>query len=312
MNTNSNVYTVVYAAILVAVVAGILAFVSTSLSGKQQENVALEKQQLILRAAGLGAEIPAGQSKSDYIKGLWNEHIGENSFVLNANGEKIGEAEEAFAIDMKSQNSLLKKGMIEEIQLPVFVCDINGETINIFPCYGAGLWGPIWGYVAVASDYQTVVGATFDHKSETPGLGGEIANPSFQAQFAGKQLIKDGAFKSISIIKGGAPSGDENGVDAITGATITSKALDVAIASWLDLYQPYFNLKKGVVMSGDCCGDGCGECEDGCSGEHNGQHNCQHHQNSAQTVAQNVQDDCSGNCDECGKCDGQEKKVNNI
>ena len=106
----------------------------------------------------------------------------------------------------------------------------------VLPLKGTGLWGPIWGYLALDST-STVVGAVFDHKGETPGLGGEIAEPWFYNQFDGVSL-KDaaGAFSSAKIVKGGA-NGNPNGVDAISGATITSRSLENTIAAWMDYYK---------------------------------------------------------------------------
>lgn len=85
----------------------------------------------------------------------------------------------------------------------MFVCNIDNSIKYIIPVYGAGLWGPIWGYIAVESDGSTIYGAYFSHQGETPGLGAEIAKPAFADQFNGKHLYKGGEFKSISVIKNG-------------------------------------------------------------------------------------------------------------
>ena len=117
----------------------------------------------------------------------------------------------------------------------------DGREITVIPCYGAGLWGPVWGYLAFADDAKTFVGAYFDHESETPGLGAKIKDdPAFRAQFVGKQA--DWAASPVfAIVKGGAAKASE--IDAITGATMTSKGLGAAVDTWLEAYKPYFQKK---------------------------------------------------------------------
>ncbi|MCK9625614.1 MAG: NADH:ubiquinone reductase (Na(+)-transporting) subunit C [Bacteroidales bacterium] len=256
MNKNSNLYTIIYSTVLVVVVAGILAFVSSSLKSKQQDNVALEKMQSILSAAHLGSEADVVADKASYIKDLYAKHI-TNSYILNNHGTVV--PGEAFQVDLKSQYQIIKKIMEaddtqlpklkSQLLLPVYVCTIDNQVLNIFPCYGAGLWGAIWGYISVKDDYQTVYGAVFDHKSETPGLGAEISKPKFYDQFDGKKLFKDDSFISISIVKGGGQSNNPYGVDAISGGTITSKSLEKTIAIWLKEYLPYFDIKREAIRA---------------------------------------------------------------
>jgi len=271
LNTNNNIYTILYTTILVVIVAGVLAYASTALKPKQQENIALEKMQSLLRTARLGEDASAQDNKSEYIKALYSKHM-TNDFVLNYEGKVI--EGEAFETDLQAQYNIIKQivaaktpeaaqTLREQLRLPVFVCTIDDKVFNIFPCYGSGLWGPIWGYIAVEDDFETIYGAVFDHKGETPGLGAEIAHDTFYNQFVGKKLSKDGVFKSISIVKGGAQADNPNGVDAISGGTITSQSLENAIAIWLNEYQAYFNIKRAAIGSDECCdeepctGDDC-------------------------------------------------------
>lgn len=97
------------------------------------------------------------------------------------------------------------------------------DTILVLPMEGNGLWGPIWGYLAIAPDGKTVLGARFDHKSETPGLGGEISSEKFQRQFSGKPLVSQGRMVPIE-------------VDAISGATKTSNGVKEMIDKTLQQY----------------------------------------------------------------------------
>jgi len=124
---------------------------------------------------------------------------------------------------------------------PVFVYEENGERKLVVPVRGKGLWGPIWGYVALGSDLNTIAGAVFDHKGETPGLGAEINTGWFQEPFTGKTIFdENGKFVSIEVVKGGADPADPHGVDAISGGTITSKALEEMLADCMAGYVNHF------------------------------------------------------------------------
>ena len=264
MNTNSNVYTVIYTTILVVIVAAILAFAASALKSRQQANMDLAKMKTIMLAANMGQTPDGGVDKNaDFMK-LYNDHI-TNAFVVDAEGNVV-EGVDAFKdIDLKSQYSNLKKG--QEVKLPVYECTMDdGRKVNILAMYGAGLWGAIWGYMAVEDDNETVAGAIFDHASETPGLGAKIAEPAFYTQFRGKKLSDAGEFSSVKVIKGGA-NGSENGVDAISGATMTSKAVSTSLEQWLGAYKAFLTGRSSAQPEkGECCCEG-GECTIECEGE---------------------------------------------
>lgn len=221
MNTNSNVYTIIYTTIVVVIVAAALAFVSQKLGPMQAANEKAETISQILTAAQFGE------------KEHWKE-IG-NAGTIEFFKDNLKEETKVYSTsDLKALNYKIKDGSITADQLPRYNFT-NG--VSVLPVYGAGLWGPVWGYIALDSDLQTIVGAYFDHESETPGLGGKIKDdPAFRAQFTGKKVIF-GNGVPFSIVKGGAPAGKENAVDAITGATMTSKGLSAAIATWLEAYE---------------------------------------------------------------------------
>lgn len=256
MNTNKNSYTIIYAAVLVIVVAAVLAFVSQSLKDKQQLNIDGEKQLSILSSVGLAQESSSAPNKLAYIKGEFNKYI-TDSYIVNYNGDRV--EGDAFTVDLKTQYDLMKKiastgadADLQKLQLPVFICTMpDGKVVKILSCYGAGLWGAIWGYLAVSDDNNTLSGAIFDHKSETPGLGAEIATPKFSGQFVGKQIFENGEFTSVNIVKGGATPGNMHEVDAISGGTITSKSLDATIRMWLGHYTPYLMKSNVPVVAND-------------------------------------------------------------
>jgi Na+-transporting NADH:ubiquinone oxidoreductase subunit C len=109
--------------------------------------------------------------------------------------------------------------------------------LYVIPVVGSGLWGPIWGYIAMESDMKTIYGAKFDHKTETPGLGAEIRENFFSDKFSGKTLNEVVPF--FSVLKGGSVT-DEHSVDGITGGTITSKGVEKMINRTLGIYLLYF------------------------------------------------------------------------
>ncbi|MCF0177068.1 MAG: NADH:ubiquinone reductase (Na(+)-transporting) subunit C [Bacteroidales bacterium] len=239
MNTNSNTYTVIYTTILVVVVAAILAFAASALKDRQETNAKLEKMKTILTAANLGDE------NADWAA-LYQKHI-TKSYVLNPQGNVIDGAD-AFSLDMQSEYALVKNSP-EKARLPLYVCTLdNGQQVYIMGLYGAGLWGAIWGYISVEQDFETVYGAVFDHKSETPGLGAKIAENEFRSQFKGKKLSDAGKFSPVKVVKGGA--GDSaNGVDAISGATITSNAVGTMMQQWMAGYEPFITLQQKAAKA---------------------------------------------------------------
>ena len=148
---------------------------------------------------------------------------------------------DAFTVDLKKEN--VKAA--EERTLPVYVCTQESGNKNfIFPVLGKGLWGPIWGYVALNDDFVSIAGVVFDHKGETPGLGAEINTDQFQDQFKNKKIFDtSGSFTSILVNKAGIPETD-NSVDAISGGTITSKGLEAMLFDCLSVYESFINQQK--------------------------------------------------------------------
>ena len=290
MNTNNNVYTVIYTTVIVVVVAALLAFVSQSLKSKQEANEKAETISQMLTAAQYGTKAELDKLGNTAKLDKYAEEI-EEAFVIDLDGNVVKTLEgiEVYSPkDLKRQNYNIKGGAnaTGEAQIPVFKFK-NGLTV--IPIYGAGLWGPIWGYISFASDLKTIEGAYFDHESETAGLGAKIKDdPSFQAEFVGE--VADFSSKNVfDIVKGGAPkdadgkSVVDNKIDAISGATMTSQGLDAAIDTWLYAYAKYFLSGAPAAAEKACCQhEGCEENHEACEGEHEGccgQHeNCEGHQ----------------------------------
>ncbi len=249
MNTNSNAYTFVFMAVLAIAVSILLASTAEGLKPFQKENIKKEKMQNILASVGIKVSPENAQSSFDqYIV---------NQIVLDGKGDVKTSNKKAFDVDVLKEyksglnsiyaqhqndasaraNALIEK----DANYPLFVCKKeNGTTNYIIPVVGKGLWGPIWGYVALEEDKATVSGTTFDHKTETPGLGAEINQAFFQVQWVGKKIFdNDGNFTSVKVLKGGNTASNPHGVDAISGGTITSNGVSEMVERTLSIYEPY-------------------------------------------------------------------------
>jgi Na+-transporting NADH:ubiquinone oxidoreductase subunit C len=239
MNTNGNLYTFIYASVLVIVVAAALSFTALKLQPIQEMNVMNEKMQNILASVHI-------ETSRDSAHQVFEKYI-TRSFVVNAKGEEV-QGKKAFDVNLKQQY----KKKIENRELPLYEATLkDGSKKLIIPLLGKGLWGPIWGYIALDQDYNTVYGAVFDHKGETPGLGAEIAKKEFQIPFTGKTIYtENGELIGIEVVKGGkaaaksAEEYDKHGVDAISGGTITSKAVQKMIHDCLSSYEVYLENNK--------------------------------------------------------------------
>jgi Na+-transporting NADH:ubiquinone oxidoreductase subunit C len=235
MDTNKNSYTIIYAAVMVIVVALLLALVSSGLKETQTTNVKLDKKKQILSALQINLE-------DQDAAALYDQYI-VKELVVNTKAEILSEVRgQAFDIDVVKETAK----PLEDRKLPVYVAQMEGQTKYIIPLRGAGLWGPIWGYVALNDDKNTVFGTYFSHASETPGLGAEIALPKFQQQFVGKHILNDrNEFVSIAVMKAGQNSDTQEQVDAISGGTITSKGVEAMLLNSIGQYEAFLNKSNG-------------------------------------------------------------------
>ena len=260
MNTNSNTYTVIYSTILVVIVAAVLAFAATALKGKQEENVKVDTISQILTAAGYlhdtdeAKNVPTDSTDANLsILEIYKKHI-ENALLVTNDGEPWKDKDlDEETCEILTTSDLKEQMLADDAdkELPVYIFE-NGVTV--IPCYGAGLWGPIWGYIGIKDDL-TITKACFGHKGETPGLGAKITDMPevFADKFTGKTITAE-----ILVAKNVT---GENDVNAISGATITSTAAGVMVNQWLGFYQGYFGAEEQP-----CCAD-CQECGDACCDE---------------------------------------------
>ena len=235
MDVNKNSYTIGFATIMVIIVAALLSSAAIGLKPFQSKNIEQEKKQNILKSVGV--EVSREQAEIDYSTYIKEE------LVVNHQGE-IQEGS-AFNIDLSKE---VRKD-VKDQSFPLYVAEVEGEVRYIIPLRGKGLWGPIWGFISLEKDLNTISAAVFDHKAETPGLGAEINRDFFQDPFAGKTIFDGEEFKSIKVIKGGAKEGDKHGVDGISGGTITSDGVTDMIFERLSKYLPYFkNVKPAIEV----------------------------------------------------------------
>ncbi|TVZ27348.1 Na+-transporting NADH:ubiquinone oxidoreductase subunit C [Gillisia sp. Hel_I_86] len=237
--TETNGYTFMFAIILVVVVASVLAFTATSLQPIQNENVRQEKMQNILATVGIETE----RSESE---DLYNKYITE-TIALKEDGTPA-EGIDAFEVDLARE---LKKPGEEQIY-PLYIAEIDGAKYYIIPLRGKGLWDAIWGYVSLKDDVNTIKGAVFDHKGETPGLGAEITQVWFRERFTDEKIFDEsGNLIGVSVVKGnvGPSNKDDNKVDAISGATITGNGVSKMISERLQHYLPYLKKQKDIKVA---------------------------------------------------------------
>jgi Na+-transporting NADH:ubiquinone oxidoreductase subunit C len=240
MKSYSNTYIFIFATVMVIIVATLLTFVAETLRPYQEKNVEVEKKLDILKSVGLAVDVDEVENKSQYVEKEYAKNI-TKSLVINPSGEVQGGVE-AFTLNLKAE---LDKAP-ENRNLPIFIyTSPEGEEINIVELRGNGLWGPIWGYLAFQPDMTTIYGAIFAHAKETPGLGAEISEGFFQEQFLGKKIFDEGRkFTSVKVLKGGTDPDDPHAVDAISGGTITSVALQEMLYDCLGNYETYFKNKS--------------------------------------------------------------------
>lgn len=228
----SNVYIIVFSAILTIVLGGLLSLTSVLLGPKQKQQEKLDTQKKILGAV-------MDLNPDDDVVSLYEENV--ESLVVNAQGD-IVEGKVAEKINIGAE---FKKPVKDRL-LPVFKF-IQKDQVEayIFPVYGNGLWDNIWGYLALEKDLNTIKGVVFDHKAETPGLGARITESSIQNRYVGKELFNDnGNFVSVTMRKGevGDPKKfGEHEVDGMSGATLTANGVNDMIANYIgNYYSPYF------------------------------------------------------------------------
>lgn len=264
IDKNSNLYTYTFAIVMVIVVGAGLSALYGFLRPIQIKNEITKKKMDIVQAIGFSKD----EATRDNAPEMFDQYVVKR-ISINYEGEVVTELSsqdsinpadklDPFNIDVKKEykNKIQKKvnkfkkdpTALEEAlagvdtSYPMFICEKNDTMLTVIPLVGTGLWGPIWGYIALMDDNETIYGAKFDHEGETPGLGAEIKEDFFTVKFKGKKL-NVASDKLYTVIKGGQVP-KEFEVDGITGGTITSKGVDEMMNRTIKVYLKYLNSNK--------------------------------------------------------------------
>ncbi len=249
---HSTGYTLRFIIILTAVVALLLTGLRevTKTQAELNETIFNKKEILKAIATRLGDDVDVSAMSDEEVE---NNFSRIEQLAVNIKGESIDAAKimesgykggKAIDIDMAKE----KKKNEEDRIFPLFVYGKGKDKIYILNVRGNGLWDEIWGNVAVESDFSTIVGVSFDHKGETPGLGAEIKdNPAFPKQFTGKKIRNENSdYVSVLVKKGGADKGNVHEVDGISGATVTADGVTEMLGRCIKYYEKYYekNIKS--------------------------------------------------------------------
>ena len=226
IDKNSDVYAVLYSAVVVVIVAFLLAGVSSALKPMQDANVELDKKKQILASLN---ERNLADAAATYDALIVADPI------VDAQGNVVAE----------NGGFEVANDAVNEDNLPLYIAKIDGATKYILPMTGNGLWGGIWGYLALNDDCNTIYGVYFSHASETPGLGAEIAGDKFQGRFPGKKVYGENGEVGLSVMKKSTDA--EFHVDAVSGATITCNGVDAMLKLKLLPYYKYLNNQTETV-----------------------------------------------------------------
>ncbi|WP_390889005.1 Na(+)-translocating NADH-quinone reductase subunit C [Rhodopirellula halodulae] len=264
---DSTMKTILTAAVLCVVCSLAVSAAAVALRPAQEENKVLDRQRNILDAAGLSmGEFGKLSSELDkeQIETLWtwvSEELvdletGEVNTELNPEEYDPREAakKDDQSIEITEPTFDIGVPRREKVARVYYVKKPGSEKVEmvVLPVYGKGLWSTLYGYMALKNDLETIAGLTFYEHAETPGLGGEVDNTKWKAQWVGNKLYDADGNPAARVAKGPAPDGDEYAVDGLSGATITCRGVTNLVRYWAgpNGYGPFLDqLKKRI--SGD-------------------------------------------------------------
>ena len=275
INKNSNAYIIIYTVVMVVIVGTLLAFLATKLKDKQDTNKLNEQKVSIMKAFG-----EADTSFDDVVT------VG----LLSADNEFITVAKNDWTTVFKAIDNRTELRKAED-NLPIFKLEKDGATKYVLPIVGKGLWGDIWGYVALqqTEDNVEITGIVMDHAGETPGLGAEITTEAVQAKFQGKKLYNEAGEFAVRMQKGGAQN--EFQVDAITGGTKTCDGVNAMLAESVGKYATFLR-GEAPVAEEKCCKQ-CAECDK----------NCAECDQRKECCTENCEETCQEHCEACPKAE---------
>lgn len=242
----SNLYVIVFSAVLTIVLGGLLSLANQGLKPMQEKSIELDTKKKILSSV-----TDLRRKKGNEVLSMYEETIASSVVDIEGNAiEQNEKGEPIVAEDVNIEKNFKKP--VEERSLPVFIYHSPGNRDDveayIFPLYGKGLWGPIYGFIALDTDLNTVKGISLDHDAETPGLGARITSNEIQERYIGKEVFDDsGNLISVSMLKGennSAEALDVHHIDGMSGATITGKGVNAMLLNYLGYYQNFIEKMK--------------------------------------------------------------------
>lgn len=237
-NTDSNGYTLGFLAIMVIIVGGALAFISSALQPTIDANQELDRRKKVMKAIlSLSEEEENEVLTKEFVNGEYEGKV--SGILVNYQGEVAAE-EIPSTYDFRKE---MKDNTIsqEDKLYPVYIYEDNGSQVFVYQMIGSGLWDEISGYLALEADQETIKGVAFDHVGETPGLGAELVKNKFREQFYNQKLFNEQGNYDFVVYKAGKLPKDGKGVDGLAGATITTDGIHAMLEKTIDNYANYIS-----------------------------------------------------------------------
>ena len=241
MDKNSTGYTVIFAAAVCLLCGAAVAAAAVGLRDRQETNKVVDRKSKVLAAAGL---LPKGKVSAEEITKLYASSV--VPMVYNLKTGKPAEGVDAATFDAQAAmkdpttSSAAPENLAKVARVPnnsiVYEIRKNSKTISlVLPVEGKGLWSTLYGFLALTKDTVDIKGLIFYQHGETPGLGGEVDNPDWQALWKGRKAFDSDFKPKIQVIKGTAGSVEAApyDVDGLSGATITSRGVTDLLQFWL-------------------------------------------------------------------------------
>lgn len=262
-NNDSIQRTIMVAVLLCLVCSIIVSGAAVSLKPMQVKNKLEDKRKNILAAAGLLVENKSIEEQFAQVttrivnleSGAYaNEtelaELADSGYLVESFDQRKLAKDPSFSVKLNGEQDLASIKRLEKYAA-VYLIQKEGQVDRIIlPVHGYGLWSTLYGFVALEGNAETIAGMGFYSHAETPGLGGEVDNPSWKALWSGKKVHDDSGKVAISVIKGkviaGSPD-DQNQVDGLSGATLTSRGVSNLMQFWLGEqgFAAYLTMMKG-------------------------------------------------------------------
>lgn len=252
--------TVVFVFIICLVCAALVSISAVGLKPLQQANKLLDKQTKILEASGLlkklGTSIDDKSIVATYGKFVTAKMIDlKTGTIIDGDTDMFDERSDSrdASKSTKPANDMAGINRRADRAVIYLVKNDSGQLDTIvLPIVGSGLWDLMYGFVGLAPDLNTIRSVVYSDLKETPGLGAEVLNPNWKALWPGKKIYNEQGEAKIQLVKGGAKKGDVHGVDALSGATLTSNGVTSTLQFWLGAegYGPFVTKYRSIAQNG--------------------------------------------------------------